>query len=105
MSPLPPDVTAFPSPASSDLSQYPEVFAIRKTDLINLPFDGLSTRPIAQLADMLILFERAYAREYGATPQPVAACSVFLIELLMRLTRPPTGPATEFSTTKPTKEN
>ncbi len=75
-----------PTQVSLAISAYPELFIIPRADLIGLQPDRSTIGSLIQLADMLMLLEHQCARIGVPPTRPLAECSVFIIDLLMRLT-------------------
>lgn len=81
-----------------DLSEYPDVYMIRKADLLAFSLEKGSARILSQLADILILLEGACARQDLPSTQPLADGAVFLLDLLIRINDPDCVADSEFST-------
>ncbi|OYX97985.1 MAG: hypothetical protein B7Y80_17710 [Hyphomicrobium sp. 32-62-53] len=70
-------------PVSRD--QYPEHYVFQRSDLESLDTNPQSARVLAQLCDVLMLFEKACARSLSPNTQPVAQCTVFILEIFLKM--------------------
>ncbi|MBX9683201.1 MAG: hypothetical protein K2X41_05375 [Hyphomicrobium sp.] len=73
-----------PPPQSSSVD-YPEQFLFRSAELKNLDYNQASARVLAQICDILMLFETSCAQRFTPATEPVAHCSVFILDIVMKI--------------------
>lgn len=73
------------SSADQSLAHYPEHFLFRRSQLEVLDYNPQSALILAQLCDLLMLFEKSCARSLNPATQPVAQCTVFILEIFLKM--------------------
>lgn len=72
-------------PSQSPSVDYPDQFLFCSAELQSLDYNQASARVLAQICDILILFETACAQRFTPATEPVAQCSVFILDILMKI--------------------
>lgn len=67
------------------LDQYPEQYVFRRSELEALDYNLESARVLAELCDLLVHFEKSCARSLSSSTQPVAQCTVFILEIFLKM--------------------
>jgi len=67
------------------LDQYSEQYVFRRSELEALDYNLGSARVLAQLCDLLVQFEKSCARSLNPSTQPVAQCTVFILEIFLKM--------------------
>lgn len=67
------------------LDQYPEQYVFRRSDLEALDNNLRSAQLLAQLCDLLVQFEKSCARSLNPSTQPVGQCTVFILEIFLKM--------------------
>lgn len=94
---LPERRTLYPEPGQAlnplgEHQDYPEEFLFRRSELEALDFNARSAYVLSQLCDVLMLIEKACARSLTPSTEPISRCSVFILEIFLRMLeaeRPP----------------
>lgn len=64
---------------------YPEIFVFRRSELEALDLNARSATVLSQFCDVLMLIEKACARSLTPSTEPITRCSVFLLEIFLRM--------------------
>ncbi len=66
-------------------ADYPEQFLFRSAELESLDYNQASARMLAQICDVLMLFETSCAQRFTPATEPVAQCCVFILDIVMKI--------------------
>lgn len=69
----------------SSAQSYPEIFVFHTADLEALDFNARTASILSQLCDVLMLVEKSCARSLNLSTEPIAHCTVFLLEQILRM--------------------